>query len=115
MICRASFGDIFLDIVEVQGIILLMETSSIDRSNGFYDSFKRHLIGYRDVTNECKALSEKGLSACLTTLRLGAKCFTGIREKLYGHTQNRRRSRGWCSISSTIVAPFSGILHRANC
>ena len=30
-----------------------METSSIDRSNGFYDSFKRHLIGYRDVTNEC--------------------------------------------------------------
>ena len=70
----------------------VVPTASFGRSNGFYDSFKRHLIGYRDVTNRCKVLSKKGISAYLTTLRLGAKRFTGIRKTLYGHTQNALRA-----------------------
>lgn len=57
--------------------------------------------------NRCKALSKRGPGAYLTTLRLGAKRFTGIRKTLYAYTQNREAlpsltESTLCNISSFL-------------
>ena len=67
----------------------MKETSSFGRSNTFFDSFKRHLIGYRNALNGCKPLFQQGLRAYLTTLRLYPKYFTPIRKIPFAYTQNR--------------------------
>ena len=67
----------------------MKETSSFGRSNAFFDSFKRHLLGYRSASNKGKPLSQQGLRAYLTTFCLYPKHFTPIRKIPFAYTQNR--------------------------
>ena len=66
----------------------MKETSSFGRSNAFFDSCKRHLIGYRDALNKGKPLFPQVLRAYQTTFCLYAKDLSPIRKRPFAYTQN---------------------------